>query len=194
MYQQLPLPPFLSGPPETHRSPSTLAGRQPPTCLLLVLTLLLQLSGWNTLSKWWSHFSKPSHDSPSPQSPSRELSPVWLFLMPLNITAMLTSTACARCLSRHRTWLFSLLHAPPALNLSSHFIVLFQPFEIIKIMTIFYILTMSLVYHLHILLFLYFPLSLTDIRELVCVCTHVHIYSNNWNMRAYSCSLLCSHP
>lgn len=30
---------------ETHRSPSTLAGRQPPTCLLPILTLLLQLSG-----------------------------------------------------------------------------------------------------------------------------------------------------
>lgn len=109
------------------------------------------------------------------QSPSLDLLPVWLFLVPLNITAMLTGTVCALCFSHHWTWLFSLLHASPALNLSSHFTVLFQPSEIIKIITIFYILTMSLVYHLNILLFLYFPLSLTDIKWYVC--THMNTYT-----------------
>lgn len=129
------------------------------------------------------------------QSPSLDLLPVWLFLVPLNITAMLTGTVCALCFSHHRTWLFSLLHASPALNLSSHFTVLFQPSEIIKIITIFYILTMSLVYHLNILLFLYFPLSLTDIKWYVCTHmntytqiieihthTHTHIVYSNYNV------------
>lgn len=59
---------------------------------------------------------------------------------------------CALCFSLRRTCFLGLLHASPELNLSSDVTILYQPFEIIKIITIFYILIISLVHHLYIFL------------------------------------------
>jgi hypothetical protein len=179
--------PNLSGPwlLLESKSPPVLAGRQPPTCLLPVLTLLLLFSGWYNLSKWWSHFSRPSHDSLSwqsenrvPRVTSRQYDFSWSLwiLQPCSLVQV-----CALCFSLHRTCLLNLLPASPELNLSSDFTILFEPFEIIKIITIFYILTMSLVYHLYILLiisiFPSFPNKYQGSETIyMCVCVYIHIY------------------
>lgn len=67
------------------------------------------------------------------------LLPGVLFPMPLNITAMLTEERCAFCLSLLWACLCSFPHASFAVSLGSDVTFLFQPHEIIKIITILHI-------------------------------------------------------
>lgn len=132
------------------------------------------------------------------------LLPGVLFPMPLNITAMLTEERCAFCLSLLWACLCSFPHTSFAVSLGSDVTFLFQPHEIIKIITILHINyhESGISSHLFILLIGYFCLtlfSLTNTKEkslntythicvcVVCLCMYMHV-----NLYMYVCICMCA--